>query len=55
MYKELVISTTNPQIANELLALKIPDASQNEFEKFGEAETAKIIYIAVTFLEGGRP
>ena len=50
MYKELIISTTNRQIADELLALKIPDATQNEFDKFGEIETAKIIYIAVAFL-----
>lgn len=46
MYKELVISTTNRQIADELLALKIPDATQNEIEKFGEPWEA-VFYVGI--------
>ncbi len=48
MYKEIVISTTSRQMADELLALNIPDAQQNEIQKFGELE--KLVFnIGVTF------
>ena len=49
MSNEIVISTPNRQIADELLALHIPEASQNEVEKYGELEQI-LFYVVVHFV-----
>jgi hypothetical protein len=48
MRPELIISTTNRQMADALLSLKIPEAKQTEVKKYA-VELEQVFYVAVQF------